>query len=126
MIVKPSDYLETDHRFRQWGKLICSKSDLDLSQSNGYSLRGQWVKWGESVSLQPGRWLIAASEYGSRASHSYHYRLIDGNGNIIDADNQIAVLDQALADGVITEDQRVKAKNSCLYSCALYISLYPE
>lgn len=122
MITKPSEYLESDTRFRQWGKLVTA-ADVDLKQANGYSLGGQWVKWNESVSLVPGRYLVCASETGSRSNHGYRYCLIDGDGNRVEKDTRIAALDQALADGRITEDQRVNAKNSALYAFALYISL---
>jgi hypothetical protein len=123
MITSPINHLDSDTRFRQWGKLIASPADIDLSQTNGYSLKGKWVKWSESVSLTLGRWLICASETGSAKYHSYKYALIDGDGNRIDNDNRVAALDSALEAGRITEDQRVKAKNSVLYSYALYISI---
>lgn len=122
MITKPSDHLEYDKRFRQWGKLVTA-TDIDLNQTNGYSLQGDWVKWTASVTLTPGRYLVVASEYGSMKYHSYHYCLIDGNGNHVDKDAKVAVIDAALVSGRITEEQRVKAENSVLYSYALYISL---
>ena len=124
MITKPSDHLDSDRRFRHWGKLISSPADIDLAQTNGYSLGGTWIKWEESVSLIPGTFLVCASETGSAKYHSYHYTMIDGaTGTAIDKDAMIALLDQALADGRITEEQRAKGKNSMLYDYALYITL---
>jgi len=66
---------------------------------------------------------VVAAENGSRASHSYSYRLIDGNGNRVEKEDRIAALDAALADGRVTEEQRVMAKNNTLYAFALYISI---
>ncbi len=125
MITKPSAHLKNDSRFRSWGKLVTS-ADIDLDQKNGYSVKGAWVKWDESVSLTPGKFLIVAAETGSRANHDYSYRLIDGNGQQVDGDFRIAEHDRLLADGKITEEQLVKAKNSMLYSYALFIATHPD
>lgn len=125
MITKPSNHLKSDDRFKQWGKLITA-ADIDLAQKNGYSIKGAWVKWGESVSLTPGKFLVCASETGSRASHSYDYALIDGNNVRVDQDFRIAEHDRLLAEGKITEEQRVNAKNSTLYSFALFVATHPD
>lgn len=120
MITSPSNFLKHDSRFKSWGKIVTA-ADVDLSQKNGYSLNGQWVKWDESVSLTPGKFLICAAETGSRANHSYDYRIIDGDGNRVEKEARTALLDSALEAGKITEEQRVKAENSTLYAYALYI-----
>jgi hypothetical protein len=125
MITKCSNYLKNDGRFKSWGKLVTA-ADIDLNQKNGYSLQGQWVKWNESISLTPGRFLVVAAETGSRANHSYDYILIDGNGIAVDKDVRVAEHDRLLAEGAITEDQRVNAKNSTLYSLALFVATHPD
>lgn len=123
MITKPSDHLDSDSRFKHWGKLVTAQ-DLDLTQTNGYSLNGEWVQWNESVALESGRYLVVASELGSRKYCQYSYRLIDSAGNRIPLDGTITpALDAALAEGRITETQRAKALKSTLYAFALYIHI---
>jgi hypothetical protein len=122
MITSPSNYLKNDSRFKSWAK-VASKSQVDLSQTGGYAIGGQWVEWNDSVSLDSGEYLVVAAETGSRANHYYSYRLINGDGNRVELEERIVVLDRALESGVITEKQRVNAKNNTLYSYALYISL---
>ena len=119
--------LATDSRWRKWGKRINGLGQVDLSKSNGYSLTGEFVRWGESVALHPGQYLVLAAESGSAKYHEYSYRLIgvDADDQPIDLTEQVdQVLVGAFESPVpVADEHRARAKNSWLYSAALYIWL---
>jgi hypothetical protein len=108
--------LDTDSRFRRWGKLIRSADDVDLSAKNGYSLTGPWVRWDEAVALAPGQFLVAAGMTGSRRNCYYIYSLIDHEGRVLKPDApEVKEVVETLPD-----DQKAKALNSTLYAFAAY------
>lgn len=112
--------LVTDSRFKKWGKLI-RNGEYDLQAKNGYSLTGAFVRWGESVPLNKGEYLVLAAESGSRKYAAYDYRLVgvDENGEaqeITDTD-----IDTALANTPLPDDVIAKTANSRLYRYAAYI-----
>lgn len=112
--------LEYDSRFKHWGKLILSGSDLDLNAKNGYSLTGPFTRWGETVALEPGQFLVVATEAGSRKYASYQYALVGVN----DAGEAAAIDEDAitalLTDAHLPDAVRAKIANSALYRYAAY------
>ena len=115
--------LRTDDRFRQWGKLIRSPRDFDLSKHNGYSLIGPWAEWGKSTAVAPGQFLVLASESGSRNRHSYHYALITVTADDVAAMVPDTDVDEVIAAADLLDAVRAKARNSRLYAYAVYASL---
>ena len=109
--------LDTDHRFKKWAKIV-SKKFVDLTQKNGYSLTGRWVRWDESVSLNDGEYLVCAAETGSMKYHDYSYSLINSEGNIVPEDEINSIESKSGA----TDEQIARAHNSKLYSIALYVN----
>jgi hypothetical protein len=127
MIVKPSQFLEQDSRFKSWGKVFRA-SDFDADQEKGYAIKGKFVQRQESVALGDGEFLIVASETGSRANHCYVYALVMGGPTAViirrTGQNQVkadvweeflAKRSQAFGDQIIA-----KAQNSTLYRFGLF------
>lgn len=113
MIIKPSDFLQSDKRFKRWGKIVEAK-DINLDKSNGFSIEGGiWVKWEESITLKEGQYLICAAEIGSMKYHNYNYKLINSEGEIVNFDST--------QFKNVNETFLAKAKNSTLYEIGLYV-----
>jgi hypothetical protein len=124
-ITKCGDWgLTEDSRFKSWGKVLRGPAEVDLSQKDGYSLRGRFVRWNESIALGDGEYLVIAAETGSRNNHAYKYRLVAGGSTPrrIEKEEREAVIEAGRAAGV-AEEQIARAKNSTLYAYALYVSL---
>jgi len=132
-IVKCSEILDMDRRWKQWGKVV-DVDTVDLDQSNGYSLGGRWVRWNEAAALNADEFLVVASEQGSRARKEYYYALIRGGDTATllhtdDGDCHMAGEDEEAyrdlrkrALAAAPEDQQAKASNSQLYEYALIIA----
>ncbi len=124
-ITTPSEHLNNDSRYKSWAKLIRGPQDVDLGAKNGYSLTGPWVRWTESVALEPGQYLVCAAETGSRKNHTYDYalRTVDQAGEVINGEKDRYTAEEWVARCAwATEEQRARAKNSTLYSYALTAS----
>ncbi len=125
ILTRPKDHLVNDSRFKAWAKSIRSRADLDLTRERGYALIGPWVKYGDTVALEPGEFLVVAAERGSRAHHYYEHLLV---GVTVDADGA-EMLEQFTDTEVyaaLEEIPEIKpralaaARNSALYAFALY------
>lgn len=105
--------------FKRWGKRV-RPNEVDLSASNGHSLGGEWLTWGRAVALEEGDYLVLAAETGSRANHSYKYRLgqVRG-GELIRIDE--GTRDALFAGAPVTDRERANLANSLLYAYAAYI-----
>ena len=125
MIVKPADFLKCDARFKHWGKVFTAK-DFDEKKDNGYAIGGKFVRWGDSVSLNAGEFMVCAAETGSRGKHSYDYALVIGGpaARLIDRDclKGDPLWKEFLAKREATFDETIvaKAKNNTLYRMGLF------
>jgi len=101
--------------------LIRKTEDVDLDRIGGYALTGAWVRWGETISLSSGEFLVCACERGSRNHHGYCYALVEGGDEAreIERDEQ----EKYIAEGHVTEQERAYGMNSTLQRFALYTSL---
>ena len=72
MIVKPSEFMKSDSRFKRWGKLFTA-NEFEPSEKDGYSLKGRFVKWNESVPLFHGQFMVVAAQHGPRRRQTYAY-----------------------------------------------------
>ena len=112
--------LDYDRRFKQWGKVIRSSEHIDLGKTRGYSITGPWVKWGQSISLKEGQFLIAAAQSGSRNHHSYEYLFLTvKDDKVIEVQNSEEFEQACKTLQGVTETQVAAAQNSELYSFAL-------
>lgn len=112
--------LAVDSRWKHWGKLIRGEQDIKLGEKNGYSLTGPFVRWGETVALERGQFLVLAAESGSRKYATYDYRLIG-----VGEDGEVAAVSDAaittlLDDAHLPDAVRAKCANSTLYRYAAY------
>lgn len=113
-----------DKRFRSWAKLVTDPSHIDLSKTNGYALTGPWAKFGDTIALKPGEFIVAAAEVGSVRTHPYDYSLITTDGeNIITLDYRAD--SEAIAEVVkqAPEELQAKAANNTLYRFSVYCSV---
>lgn len=115
-----SPELKYDPRWRQWAKRVDGPEHVDLKAKNGYSLTGPFVKWGQAVAMEPGQFLVVASEAGSAKHKAYTYALITVGDD--DQPRQVSKdeIDEAVA--AAPDEQKAKALNSRLYAFAVYCS----
>ena len=116
--------LTFEAHWKHWGKLAQTGAHVDLNQKNGYSLTGPFVRWGEAIALNPGEYVVAASETGSRRYHGYDYALltVDEAGGVVVVDPD-EIGREATTDERLSERARANAKNSALYAIAAYLRL---
>jgi hypothetical protein len=121
MIVKPSNFLKYDSRFKHWGKSF-NANDFDESKEKGYALGGKFVPWNSSVALGPGQFLVVAAETGSRANHSYEYALVIGGDDAKVVDKTTSPWKDFIESmrKVFPEDVVAKAMNNTLYKYGLF------
>jgi len=128
MIVKPSEFMDADTRFKRWGKLF-NVSQFDPGEKGGYSLKGTFVKWNESVSLGHGQFMVVACQFGSRRKQTYAYCLVMGGDKpvIIRRLNSTKAVEHDLwkeftgdRENVFAEDVVAKSKNNVLYAFGLF------
>jgi hypothetical protein len=121
--------LVADSRFKAWGKKVTPQG-VDLDKDNGYSLGGEWVDWGNEISLGESEYLVVAAEVGSRKNRKYSYRLVRGGAECAlvsstsskDGARVRPQIEQWFSEEKITEQQYADARNSTLYMYALYIA----
>jgi len=108
-----------DSRFKSWGKVVRSSSDIDLTKNNGFALTAPFLRWGSVEVMQPGQFVILAAEVGTQAHHDYKYalcRVTEGGLERVPDEDLAAVKDNQ----EIPEQYRAKAIASTLYAYALY------
>lgn len=120
-ITKISAYVDTDSRFRSWGKHVTKRAEIDLTQKGGYAINAGFVRADQAIALGQGQYLVCAAETGSRKSHSYDYALVEGT---LDAPRLVEQNEQdALISLYASEEQQARSLNSDLYRMGLYIAL---
>jgi hypothetical protein len=126
MITTCGEWMDRDTRFKSWGKVIANSSDVALDKDGGYSLKGSWANWTESVSLPVDTFLVVAAEKGSRKNCHYSYVLVEGGESscrLVEAEEISTVIEAAVNAEKVTEEQVAKSRNSKLYKYALYCHL---
>lgn len=119
----PYGILHPDRRFSQWGKLIMDHGGIDLSKKGGFALTGQFARWDEAVAVHPGEFLVLVSETGSRANHPPSFALIGVSDSQTPFVVDSKVISSTIDRSTVPDEQRAKAKNSKLYTFALYASI---
>lgn len=119
VVVADNGVIDSDPRFKRWGKVVTS---VDLTKRGGYAIEGDFVKWGTSLALEPGQFLVLASETGSRANHSYTYGVVyvDKNGEVRAVDWH--TFETEVKSLPLTDQQRANANNSDFYKLAVWIA----
>ncbi len=106
--------------FKRWGKRV-RPGDVDLTVASGRALGGEWLTWGKSAALEEGDYLVLAAETGSRASHSYKYRLGQvRSGELVRIDQETR--DALFARSTLKDTERAAVANNILYAYAAYIN----
>jgi hypothetical protein len=111
---------EWDERFRHWAKIM---TGFDPNGEGGYALAGTWVRWTEHLALSDGMWIVLGAETGSRGSHPYHFALLHREAGHTKRYKVSEALNQYLAEGIITPEERAKAANSLLWAYGLYFDV---
>lgn len=115
--------LATDSRFRSWAKTIRSAKEIDLSKTGGYALTGEFVKFGSSIALNSGEYLVLAAESGSRKYASYDYRLVTVNGNGEAEWIKYSEIKETITQSDTCDEHKAKSLNSVPFAFALFASI---
>lgn len=111
--------LAINSRLRHWAKVARHRYDVNLDVTDSYSWAEPLRDWNTAVALNPGEFLLVASELG----RDYRYRLLRVTNHGVEAVTDLEIdgaIQRAWTTGDLNEKKMAKIKNSLPYRLAAF------